>query len=439
MANDSFATFAQVSALDYNDFLVGYRNISETRISYAGLLTTFTEALSTDPAKVNSVYTTVNSFSATWEESAEILPTVINYLSTNNVLLSAASVTQDLVVSGDVTIFGNLTAFGNTIFTNVSYVTSISASFDDLFVLSLTATNIENTKLDSSYSSLNANSGKYESTYTSLNANSGKYESVYTTTNINSANWNSTYTTLSSNSAGWVVGPASSTDNAVARYDLATGKLLQDSLVTVSDTGAITAPSVGSVIPFYYANTGAFPSASTYHGAVAHSHATGKMYYAHGGNWIELANVSEIPAPGITTFSATTDAIAAGLTIDEIAYPAITMLDVTHSGRSANLFNNQYSGNNPTIYVISGTTIGFKLNVAGHPFLIRYSGANYDTGLIHVTTAGVVTTGASAQGKTSGTLYWQVPANISGTYGYLCQTHTSTMIGTITVKDIASI
>lgn len=106
MANDSFATFAQVSALDYNDFLVGYRNISETRISYAGLVTTFTAALSTDPAKVNSVYTTVNatsannvsvystvnSFSATWEESAEILPTVIDYLSTNNVFLSAATI-----------------------------------------------------------------------------------------------------------------------------------------------------------------------------------------------------------------------------------------------------------------------------------------------------------------------------------------------------------
>lgn len=438
MANDSFATFAQVSALDYNDFLVGYRNISETRISYAGLLTTFTAALTADPVKLDSVYSTVNSFSATWEEGAEIVPTILNYLSTNNVLLSAASISQDLVVSGDVTILGNLSAFGNTIFTNVSYVTSISASFDDLFVLSLTATNIKNTKLDSSYTSLNANSGKYESTYTNVNTNSGKYESVYTTTNTNSANWNSTYTTLSSNSAGWVVGPASSTDNAVARYDLATGKLLQDSLVTVSDTGAITAPGVGSVIPFYYANVAAFPNPTTYHGAVAHSHATGKMYYAHGGNWIELANISDIPAAGITTFSAATDAIAAGLTVDEIAYPAITMLDVTHSGSSAYLFS-QYSGNNPTIYAISGTTIAFRLNVSTHPFLIRYSGANYDTGLIHVTTAGVVTTGASAQAKTSGTLYWQVPANISGTYGYLCQTHTSTMIGTITIKDIASI
>ena len=38
---------------------------------------------------------------------------------------------------------------------------------------------------------------------------------------------------------GDVDGPASSTDNAVARFDGTTGKLIQNSLVTVSDTGAV--------------------------------------------------------------------------------------------------------------------------------------------------------------------------------------------------------
>ena len=36
------------------------------------------------------------------------------------------------------------------------------------------------------------------------------------------------------------------------------------------------------------------PSASTYHGMFAHVHATGKGYFAHGGNWIELANHSQL-------------------------------------------------------------------------------------------------------------------------------------------------
>lgn len=38
---------------------------------------------------------------------------------------------------------------------------------------------------------------------------------------------------------GDVVGPASSTDNAIARWDGTTGKLLQNSLVTISDLGAV--------------------------------------------------------------------------------------------------------------------------------------------------------------------------------------------------------
>jgi plastocyanin len=141
---------------------------------------------------------------------------------------------------------------------------------------------------------------------------------------------------------------------------------------------------------------------------------------------------------GAATFNGQTDVATAGLTIDKIAYPAITMLDVTNSGSSAYLFMNQYGGSNPTIYAISGTTIGFNLNVSGHPFLIRLSGANYNTGLIHVSTTGTISTGTDAQGKTSGTLYWQIPQGISGNYGYLCSFH-SGMTGTITIKDIATI
>jgi len=87
---------------------------------------------------------------------------------------------------------------------------------------------------------------------------------------------------------GDVVGPASATDNAITRFDLTTGKLIQNSLVTVADDGAITAPQVGSVIPFYYANQAAFPSASTYHGALAHSHTDVAMYFAHGSVWNRL-------------------------------------------------------------------------------------------------------------------------------------------------------
>ena len=45
-----------------------------------------------------------------------------------------------------------------------------------------------------------------------------------------------------------------------------------------------------------YSNLVDLPSAASYHGMFAHVHATGKGYFAHGGNWIELANLSDITA-----------------------------------------------------------------------------------------------------------------------------------------------
>jgi len=87
---------------------------------------------------------------------------------------------------------------------------------------------------------------------------------------------------------GDAFGAASSTNNAIALFSGTLGKTIKNSLVTIGTDGAITAPQVGSMIPFYYANYASFPSASSSHGALAHSHANGAMYYAHGGNWIQL-------------------------------------------------------------------------------------------------------------------------------------------------------
>ena len=65
-------------------------NISASNIVYA---------LSGNSSLWNSAYTTVQSNSASWEESADILPTVTNYLSTSNVLMSAVNVTTDIVAN----------------------------------------------------------------------------------------------------------------------------------------------------------------------------------------------------------------------------------------------------------------------------------------------------------------------------------------------------
>jgi len=54
-------------------------------------------------------------------------------------------------------------------------------------------------------------------------------------------------------------------------------------------TGAVIGTQTGNIIPFYFNTYAGLPSASTYHGAVAHAHDTGGLYYAHGGQWVQLA------------------------------------------------------------------------------------------------------------------------------------------------------
>lgn len=150
----------------------------------------------------------------------------------------------------------------------------------------------------------------------------------------------------------------------------------------------------------------------------------------------DTITITSTVTPGATAFTGLSD--AGNLTVDRFYLPAITMLSVGNSGASAYLFD-QYSGNNPTIYAINGTTIAFNLNVIGHPFLIQTgAGSNYNTGLIHVSTTGTVTTGSSAQGQTTGTLYWKIPTDISGGYRYQCSIH-APMVGSISIKTFSTI
>ncbi len=142
-----------------------------------------------------------------------------------------------------------------------------------------------------------------------------------------------------------------------------------------------------------------------------------------------------------TAVSAFTELDDAGsLTVDRFYLPAITMLDVTANGATAYRFDQYGTTDDPTIFAINATTIAFNLaGAASHPFLIQdNTGVNYNTGLVHVSTAGVVSTGSSAQGKQSGTLYWKIPDSISGNYRYQCGSHAA-MVGTITIKNFGSI
>jgi len=67
------------------------------------------------------------------------------------------------------------------------------------------------------------------------------------------------------------------------------------------------AANAGSIIPFYFANQAAFPSAATYHGAIAHSHADGAMYFAHSSAWVRLLDTGgPLGTPSSGTLTNTT-------------------------------------------------------------------------------------------------------------------------------------
>ena len=141
-----------------------------------------------------------------------------------------------------------------------------------------------------------------------------------------------------------------------------------------------------------------------------------------------------------SSFNSLTEVSTAGINIAQIYEPAIAMLRVDNAGTGAYTFGSHYTGNNPTIYAISGTTIAFDLdNIGGHPFEIQDNTLTaFNTGLVHVASDGTVSTGASAQGKDSGVLYWRIPETEGGTFAYQCQVHAA-MVGTITVKRLSTI
>ena len=135
-------------------------------------------------------------------------------------------------------------------------------------------------------------------------------------------------------------------------------------------------------------------------------------------------------------------------------YGAAVTYDISANASVAYIVSNMGFGkggaafNNPELTVRNETTIAFDLNgLAGaHPFHIRSGNSgtnNFSNTLIHVAVDGTISTGASAQGKNTGVLYWQIPHDIvsSGrdSYQYYCSSHAGAMYGNVNIKDTGAI
>lgn len=153
------------------------------------------------------------------------------------------------------------------------------------------------------------------------------------------------------------------------------------SKLTVGKDGAITAVQASSVIPFYYDSQGLFPSASTYHGAVAHSHNDGAMYFAHGGNWLKLVNADNSGNVGIGTASPTGGKLQIettnepGLFVKDTGNTAAPYVRVQGRRGDANRFSS-FSGG----LVLEAYRSDDKIRHAGKHLGTIYFGGNHTNG-----------------------------------------------------------
>ena len=129
----------------------------------------------------------------------------------------------------------------------------------------------------------------------------------------------------------------------------------------IDANGRIVGAQLANVIPFYYDNTSQFPSASTYHGAVAHAHNTGRLYFAHAG-WKELVNkeANGVVGTGTESYNIGNIVVGSGVTIESNGQA--TFVGIVTFGSSSTTIN----GNTDTVQVGTALTLGHSQGLQFH-------------------------------------------------------------------------
>jgi len=92
---------------------------------------------------------------------------------------------------------------------------------------------------------------------------------------------------IKSNGIGLISSSAQLTPNIIS----GSGQITELGFISQSNN-IVNLPNTKIQYANVYSNLGDLPNAGDYHGMFAHVHGTGKAYYAHAGEWIQLANIS---------------------------------------------------------------------------------------------------------------------------------------------------
>jgi plastocyanin len=256
---------------------------------------------------------------------------------------------------------------------------------------------------------------------------------VDTHLNVSGANANEILSWTGSDFA-WVADATGSGGTAITIQD--EGSALSTAATTINFVGSgVVATGTGATKTITISGGGSYADADVNAHLNTSGASTNQILSWTGSDFAWVAD--QTGGGGSSTFAALTEIALADLDVHDIAVPATSVHVMTPNGSSSYRSDIHGTTDNPTLYVNAGETIAFDLTgvTASHPFEIRSDASTaYGTGLIHIAENGARTIGSSAQGKTSGTLYWKVPGSISGTYKYICTAHAG-MIGDIIIAD----
>jgi hypothetical protein len=187
------------------------------------------------------------SYQGTWDASINT-PTLTSSVGTKGYYY-VVSVAGNTNLNGITDwLVGDWAVFNGSIWQKVDNTETVTSVNGQTGAVVLTTTNIaegtnEYFTTAKARNSLSAGTGINYSTSTGVITNSAPDQTVVLNagTGISTSGTypNFTITNTSPSLGGDVVGPASATDNAIARYDTTTGKLIQNSVVTVSDAGVV--------------------------------------------------------------------------------------------------------------------------------------------------------------------------------------------------------
>ena len=212
-------------------------------------------------------------------------------------------------------------------------------------------------------------------------------------------------------------------------------------LITGSSTqsGTIDVTGAESKVRFLYANTGSLPSATDYHGMFAHVHAEGAAFFAHAGNWVELANSSSFSA-SIATLSAS---VGTRLTTEEANVDALQADSASFSSRittaESELGNTLLSSSAQIASDISGSFVAASSSIAADIDALQLFSTSLDT--TYATDAQLATATASLSSSLAtdiATNTADIATLTSATSSYALGTDLSTLDGMVTALKAAT-